>query len=124
VKRLKLRNPVYMVKKMARPEHMFGIGNYIQHLRQGVRAALLGDVYNLVYPHLSDGDKESFTMFYREMVVSFDAQAREDGAPIRTVRNLREHLDGLESFKDLPDDINGIITSVFRLMENPEPLEI
>lgn len=99
---------------------MAGIGNQINHLREGVRAALLGDIYQLVSPHLSEEKKNEFDVFYQEMVVGMDAVARERGVQPKTVGDLCNYLYRAE----LPETVLSICDSLLRLMEPPEPLDL
>ena len=120
VKRLKQRNPVLLVKKMARPEHMMGIGYQIQHLKQGVRSALLVGIYHQMTPHLSDEDVNDFSHFYREMLIGMDAEAREADAQPKTIAQLRSWIES----KKLPEGVKTICLTLVKLMENPEPLDL
>lgn len=120
VKRLKQRNPVLLVKKMTRPEHMMGMGYQIQHLRQGVRSALLVAITTTMTPHLSDADANEFSVFYREMLIGMDAEARESGAQPKTLNQLRGFIES----KELPEAITTICLTLTKLMEKPEPLDL
>lgn len=120
MKRLKQRNPVYTVKKMARPEHMAGIGYQLMHVREGIRAALLGQILQHAVVHATPENLESFTKFYEEMLVGMDATAREAGAQPKTVDDLRTEISKLS----LPEAVERICMSLTRLMEPPEPLEL
>lgn len=98
---------------------MARIGLDIMHLREGMRAALLGDIYALITPHLSDEDKNEFSVLYLEMIVGIDEQAREKGARPKTLNHLRAYL----KEKELPESVNALCTTLIRLMDRPEPLE-
>lgn len=109
-----------MVNKMARPEHMAGIGYHLMHLQRSTEAALLGNVYQHIMPHLSEEDANEFSVFYKEMLIGLDAEARERGAQPKTLTELREFIEG----KTMPPTVKTICLTLVQLMEPPEPLEM
>ena len=108
-----------MVKKM-RPEHMARIGLDIMHLREGMRAALLGDIAKLLTPHLSDEDKNAFSVLYSEMINGIDEKAQEKGVRPKTLNHLRAYIDG----KELPESVSKTCLTLIRLMERPPAIDL
>ena len=95
---------------------MARIGLDMMHLREGIRAALLSEIKTLITPHLSDEDKNEFSVFYREMIIGVDEKARERGSQPKTLNNLRAYITG----KELPESVNELCLTLIRLMERPE----
>jgi len=105
---------------LTRPEHIAGIGYYIQHLRQTARANLLTNIYLMIIDHLSDPEQIAFYTFYQEMLLGMDLQAREAGAQPKSTEDLAKFINALL----IDDSLKRICDSLITLMDPPEPLEM
>jgi len=97
-----------------------GIGYQIQYLRQGVSAAILVGIHQVLTSHLNEEDTIEFSIFFQEMLLGMDAEAREAGAQPKTINHLRAFIES----KELPETVKTICLTLCTLMEPPERLDL